>query len=291
MSLDYVLNIADTWKFTGQWVGSAPGDLWSHSAWFVRFANESNKHHVHIRFSEFGENFQENVNQTGFVVDDDRREIDSDLSYRFWFNESSIKYINVQSKNNIFWGHSGVLRSYNFEQEARIYFSNRFSFEIDNELQYKLFEKDFYNNSNEFTLGYNTDEWESAEFSYEWGKNFDLDYKLYELKLSYSPIENLAFIYTLEKVDFYPDPEKESTIINVLALDYRFTTDLWIRLFAQNNSTEDRIYFYGLFGWRFIPPFSALYLIYTYDDFQFDDSLVRIQNKILFFKLSYQFNF
>ncbi|MFC2085286.1 DUF5916 domain-containing protein, partial [Bacteroidota bacterium] len=102
-SLDYILNIADTWKFTGQWIGSSPGELWSHSAWFVRFANESNKHHVHVRYTNLGENFQKNVNQTGFVVDDDRKEIDSDISYRFWYDNSFLKYIDVQSKNNIFW--------------------------------------------------------------------------------------------------------------------------------------------------------------------------------------------
>jgi len=291
LSLDYVLNFDDTWKFTGQWVGSTPGDMLSHSAWFVRFANESNTHHLHVRYSNLGENFQENVNQTGFITDDDRREIDAELTYTWWFNKSLFKYIFAKSNNNSFWSQQGILRGNDFQQEVRFYFDNKISLEIENNLQYRLFEKDFYNYNTQIELGYNTDEWESVKFGYEWGKNFDLDFKLYELELSYSPIENLAFKYTLEKVEFDPDPEKESTIINVLALDYRFTRDLWLRLFVQNNSTEDRIYFYGLFGWRFIPPFSALYLIYTYDDFLLDDSLFRLQNKILFFKISYQFNF
>ncbi|TFH22395.1 MAG: hypothetical protein E4H10_13835, partial [Bacteroidia bacterium] len=32
---DYVLNLGETWKLTGQFVASVPGDLLSHSAWFV----------------------------------------------------------------------------------------------------------------------------------------------------------------------------------------------------------------------------------------------------------------
>ena len=290
-SLDYVLNIADTWKFTGQWVTSAPGDFLPHSAWFVRFANESNIHHVHIRYSDLGEKFRVNVNQTGFIKDDDRREVDGEVTYKWWFDKSIFQYIYVGANNNAFWSHKGNLRGYDFDQEIRFYLKNRFSFEIENNWGYKLFEKDFYNNSTEFKLGYNTDEWESVELSYTQGKNFDLDFRLYELELNYSPLRNLTFQYSIEKVEFFPDPEKESTIINVLTLDYRFTPDLWIRIFAQNNSDAERIYFYGLFGWRIIPPFSALYFIYTYDDFKYGLPKIHSKNKILFLKLSYQFNF
>ena len=92
VSADYVLNLGETWKLTGQFVGSAPGDFLSHSAWFVRFAKENNIYHYHVRYSNFGRNFQENVNQTGFIPDDDRHEVDADIKYRFWINKA-IKYI------------------------------------------------------------------------------------------------------------------------------------------------------------------------------------------------------
>jgi len=289
--LDYVLNFADTWKLTGQWVASAPGDFLSHSAWFMRFANESNTHHIHIRYSDLGEKFQENVNQTGFIKDDDRREVDGEVTYRWWFDKSIFQYIYIGSNNNAFWSHKGTLRGYDFDQEIRFYFKNKFMFEVENNWGYKLFERDFHNYSSEFKIGYNTDEWESAEFGYTLGKNFDSDFVLYDLELNYSLLQNLTLQYSLEKVEFTPDPEKESTIINVLSLDYRFTTDLWIRIFAQNNTDSERIYLYGLFGWRFIPPFSALYFIYTYDDYKYGLPKIHSKNKIAFFKLSYQFNF
>ncbi len=80
-STDYTLNLGDAWKLSGQLVGSWPGDLKTHSAWFMRFANESNVYHFHFRYTNIGENFMDNTNQTGFIRDDDRREIDSDLEY------------------------------------------------------------------------------------------------------------------------------------------------------------------------------------------------------------------
>ncbi len=288
--LDYLLNINDTWKFTGQFVTSAPGDFLQHSAWFMRFANESNTHHIHIRYSDIGEKFKTNVNKTGFIRDDDRREIDGEVTYK-WFEKSFFQYIYVGSNNNAFWSHTGKLRGYDYDQEIKFYLKNRFSFQIENNWGYKLFEKDFYNYSTEFKLGYNTDEWESVKVAYIFGKSFDLDFKLYEFEFNYSPFKNLTLQYSLEKVEFTPDLESESTIINIINLDYNFTRDMWIKIFAQNNSNSDRIYFYGSFGWRFIPPFSALYLIYTYDDYKYGVPQIHSKNKVLFLKLSYQFNF
>lgn len=90
--------------------GKRPGDFASHSAWYVRFARENNIYHYHIRYSSFGKNFQDNVNETGFIRDDDRHEIDIDINYKWWIDKG-LKYIAVSGKNNVFWSQSGVLRS------------------------------------------------------------------------------------------------------------------------------------------------------------------------------------
>jgi len=85
-----------------------------------------------------------------------------------------------------------------------------------------------------------------------------------------------------------PDPGDNSTVINVLGADYFFNKDLWIRVFTQNNSQNSKYYFYGLFGWRFKPPFGAAYLIYSSDQYDLylpDQELM--QSKILFLKLTY----
>lgn len=263
---DYVLNLGETWKLTGQLVASMPGDFLSHSAWFVRFAKENNIYHMHVRYSEFGENFKENVNQTGYVVDDDRREVDSDISYRWWLRNKLFQYIEVGSRNNMFWARStGDLRSWNFNEGVEFYLQNRFSFEYRYNNEYKLFEKEYFNHRHSFGVGYNTAEWSNAELEYSYGHNFDRDFRRLSLSGRMKITEKLSAQYSGDLIHFNPDTASNSTLINVVSLNYNFTRDLWVRVFAQNSTHNGKIYFYGMAGWRFKPPFGALYLIYSHD--------------------------
>lgn len=263
---DYVLNLGETWKLTGQLVASIPGDFLSHSAWFVRFAKENNFYHVHVRYTELGENFQENVNQAGYIVDDDRREVDSDISYRWWIQNNIFNYIEVETRNNVFWARTtGVLRSWNINESVEFYFQNRISLSYRYNNEYKLFDKDYYNHRHSFDLGYNTAEWSHAVAGVSFGRNFDRDFQRYSLGGRMKITEKMAVEYGGDLIKFTPDEEDQSTFINVLSLNYNFTKDLWVKVFAQNSTSTSKIYFYGLAGWRFKPPFGALYLIYSHD--------------------------
>jgi hypothetical protein len=261
-----VLNLGETWKLTGQFVASVPGDLLSHSAWFVRFAKENNFYHMHVRYTELGENFRENVNQTGYVVDDDRRELDSDLSYRWWIQNKVFRYIEAGTRNNVFWARTnGVLRSWNINESVVFYFQNRVSFTYLYNNEYKLFERDYYNHRHTFSLGYNTAEWSHAFAEYSFGHNFDRDFQRYSLGGRMKLTKKMALEYGGDYIKFTPDEEDQSTLINVLSVNYNFTSDLWIKLFAQNSTSSSKVYFYGLAAWRFRPPFGAIYLIYSHD--------------------------
>ncbi len=263
---DYMLNLGETWKLTGQLVASLPGDFLSHSAWFVRFAKETNYYHLHVRYTELGENFKENVNQAGYVVDDDRREVDSDLSYRWWIRNNFFQYVEVEARNNMFWARTtGALRSWNFTQAAEIYLQNRFSVHYSFNNEFKLFDKEYYNHRHSLELGYNTAEWSHATVGYTFGHNFDRDFQRLSFGGRMKITEQLAAEYSGDKIIFMPDDENNSTFINVLSLNYNFTKDLWIKVFAQNSTSSSKVYFYGMTGWRFKPPFGALYLIYSHD--------------------------
>ena len=281
LSLDYNLNLGKTWNLTGQFVGSAPGDLWSHSAWFMRFARENNIYHYHIRYNNVGSNFRDNVNQTGFITDDDRREIDSEGTYKFWIKNRIFEYINIGSNNNIFWSQKGVLRSWNTDNTAEAYFSNRISLGYNYNNEYKLYEKGFYNHRHEITLGYNTEEWSHIVTGFSTGRNFDRDFYLYNGGFRVKPIKKLSLEYNTSYLRFVPDLDSSSTFINMLTANYNFTNDLWIKLFAQSSSNNERIYVYGLFGWRFKPPFGALYLIYSHDSYELAEGPVQLDSFFL----------
>lgn len=272
VSLDYILNLGKTWQLTGQFVGSFPGEFWSHSAWYMRFARENNIYHYHIRINNTGENFSENVNQTGFVTDDNRREVDFEGTYKFWIKNKVFEYIDIGSNNNIFWSQTGTLRSWNSDNSMEAYFTNKLSIGYDYNNEYKLFEKDFYNHSHGITLGYNTEQWSHARAGFSTGRNFDRDFNLISGGLRLKLVKNLSFDYTTSVIRFKPDTDSSSTYINVATLNYNFTKDIWIKVFAQNSTATDKVYIYGLLGWRFKPPFGALYLIYSHDQFALDPS-------------------
>jgi len=289
-SLDYVLNLGRTWKITGQWVSSFPDGSIPASAYFVRIANENNIYHVHVRYSYTGDRFKENVNETGFVREDDRKELDTDLTYRWWFEDNWIKYINVGTYDNVYWSTENVFRSWYLTQRARMYLNNRFSLDLSYNNEFKLYEKEFYNNKLGGIIGYNTDEWSSANIAYYQGQSFDNNFRLLQGDVQLKLFKKLSFSYSFNKLDYTPD-DSQSTLINIFSVNYNFTNNLWIRVFAQNNTQDDRIYFYGKFAWRFQPPFGAVYLIYTSDSF--DDPLLanRSNNDIVFLKFSYRIGF
>ena len=289
-SADYTLNLGKTWKLTGQLVGSLPGDLKTHSAWFMRFANESNVYHFHFRYTNIGENFMDNMNQTGFVTDDNRREIDSDLEYTWWLQNNIFNYIEVLSVNNLFWSHTGALRSWYFNDVVKIYFQNRISLKYTYNNEFKLFDKKYYNHKHMLTLGYNTDEWSSAQASYTFGKNFDRDFLLASGSARMKFSKKLAFEYNANYLKFSPDTTNQSAFINIISLNYNFTKDLWIKVFAQNNTNDNRFYIYGLFGWRFKPPFGAVYLIYTRNEMKLVPDNIYQNSDIIFLKLTYPIN-
>ncbi len=260
VSLDYVLNLGKTWKLTGQFVGSAPGNLKTHSSWFLRFARENNLYHYHIRYTSVGIDFKDNVNETGFIRDDDRREVDSDFNYRFWFDQK-LKYLFLSGKNNVFWSQAGRLRSWFLTYATRMYWKNKMSFDLAYNNEYKLFEKEFYSHFYQLQLGYNTDEATFISAGYRFGHNFDRDFQLWQLNTRVQLWQKLAITYELDYLSYALDPTSRSTTIHVLGADYFFHKNLWFRIFSQKNTVTDKFYFYGLFGWRFKPPFGAAYLI------------------------------
>ncbi len=287
ISGDYLLNLGKTWRLTGQFVTSFPGDFKSSSAFFMRFARENNIYHYHIRYSDLGENFMENVNETGFVRDDDRRELDGAIEYKWWLQNKVFEYIEVVSDNNIFWSQKGVLRSWYLIEYVNFYFRNKFNVTYTYNNEFKLYEKKYYNHKHAFSVGYNTDEWSRARLKYTFGKNFDRDFHLVSGDVSFKISDKFSLEFSSNYLKFNPDTTNSSTFINVITAQYYFTKDLWIKVFAQNNTNIDRIYVYGLIGWRFKPPFGAVYLIYTRDQMQLLPDENKLQADIFFLKLTY----
>ena len=122
--------------------------------------------------------------------------------------------------------------------------------------------------------------------------------KIWEAHTSLMFFKTFAINYSIVKLDFSPSEVEglnlrleNSSVLNILSLDYYFTNNIWIHIFAQSDSFKERFYFYGKFGWRFKPPFGALYVIFAGDDYYDHNELLRMKSNTVFLKFTYPIGF
>jgi len=284
---DTSLYFTDTFKFTGQLAASYGDYNKDNLAFFLRPSYDSATFHIHLRYTHLGKYFGDNANQVGFIRDDNRHELDSAVEKTFWLKKWGLERVKYNSNYNIYWGMDGTLRSWQIDEELEIDLKNKFSIEARHTQEYKLFEKEFRNNQTELELGYNTREWQSARLSYGFGRNFDLDFRLFEGDLNYKITEDFSFEYSLTRLNFEPDPEKESTWIHVLRAANYFTKDLFLKVFYQINSAIDKKNIQVLFVYRFQPPFGLIQLAYQKGTARF--GVKGTQGHTLFLKIACMF--
>jgi len=291
-SPDYVLNLGSLWKLTGQYVAAV--DDWNvlRNTGYARFAAENNFFHWHIRYSYLeGDGLKDIFNETGYLNDDNRNEFDSDLSYKWWIKESVFKYINFSTANNIYWNDDfSKFMSWNINETVQFYFTNKFNldFRYNNEYRHITSENtDYYNFYYSATLGYNTEAYNRATLMVRKGRSFDSDYYSIESGLQLKVFNKLAVEFKPRYIQFSPETDDFKTaFINSISTTYNFTNNLWIKFILQTNSSNDKIYVYGLTGWRFKPPFGYLYFIVNHTEYM--DSNGVFQNKYIgFLKLTY----
>ncbi len=291
-SPDYVLNLGSLWKFTGQYVAAV--DNWNvlRNTGYVRFAAENNFFHWHIRYSYLeGEGLKDIFNETGYLNDDNRNEFDSDLSYKWWIKKSVFKYINFSTANNIYWNDDfSKFMSWNINESVQFYFTNKFNLDLryNNEYRYITSENtDYYNFYYSATLGYNIEAYNHASLMVRKGRSFGSDYYSIESGLQLKVLNKLALELKPRYIHFYPETiDFKTAFINSISTTYNFTNNLWIKLICQTNSSTDKIYVYGLTGWRFKPPFGYLYFIVNHTEYI--DSKGVFQSKYIgFLKLTY----
>ena len=262
VGMDATLFFTRTLGMTAQAAQSWGTGAGGTGAYFVRPAYDSPTTHFHVRYTDLGERFADNVNVIGFVRDDDRRELDGAFEHTFWPSSGIMERFGYDSNYNIYWSHAGVLRSWQIDQELEVDLRNRFSLELEYTEEFIRFEKDFQNRSLEVQVGYNTREFQSVRIGLEFGRNFDADFQLWTGAAAYKVTSGLSVEYDLERLTLKPDPENESTWIHVIRADQFFTPNLFLRVFFQTNSAINRQNIQAVFVYRYRPPFGTLQLVY-----------------------------
>lgn len=258
IGIDTSLRFSRKATLTGQLIRTHGPTNGGKLAYFVRPAWDTPTFHFHFRATSLAENFADNANVMGFIPDDDRRLMDSDLRKVIWFENRSIRRITLESKNRIFWSQKNVLRNYHNIESIDVEFSNRWNVTALHQNKFEQFEKGFHNDLSEVGVGYNTREFQSWQVSYTSGRNFDSDLRAVNAKLARKISKKLSVEYQLSRVWLDPDPSQRATVINVFRVRQNFTRDMFVRLFFQTNSVIDRRSLETVFVWRHRPPFGSL---------------------------------
>lgn len=261
-SIDTNLFFSKTWGLTAQAVQSWGGFSKGAGAFFVRPAYDSPTGHFHVRYTQLGERLRDNLNVVGSIPDDDRREIDSAIEKTIWVRSGAFEQLQYDSNYNVYWSHTGTLRSWQVDQSLEVQFRNRWSTEVSYTEEYKLFEKEFRNRQIGFDVGYNTREYQSVHAGVEFGRNFDSDFQLWTAGANYKVTDQLSAEYSLERLTLSPDPEGDSTWIHVVRANQFFTKDLYLKVFFQTNSAIARNNLQAVFVWRYLPPFGTIQVAY-----------------------------
>jgi len=238
--------------------------------YFFRPAYDSRTTHFHVRYTHVGEHVRENMNDVGFIRDDDRKELDTNLRRRFWLNQSFFEEIRPSVNYNQYWGQDGVLRSWHLTPTLGITFLKKWTLTLRNEEEFKLFEKEFRNSVYGGTLRYDNKTGNLYTVGYQTGRNFDRDFDSWGVGVTLKLREGWNFDYELKRLEFRPDPDDDSTFIHNLRSTYYFNTDLYLKFFYQSrqflsdglDSEEDRETLQCVFVWRFLPPFGQIQLAY-----------------------------
>ena len=255
--------------------------------YFLRPSWDTTTSHFHVRYTNLGEHFGENVNVIGFVRDDNRREWDSALSHEFWLTDTALQRIEYDSNYNLYHGQQGTLRSWQIDQSLDFDFRNLISFGTAFQEEFKRFEKDFRNNALQFTVGYNTREFNSAQVGYRFGRNFDSDFQLLTAAGAYTITAGLSLEYELQRLILDPDPDLETTWIHVARVNQFFTRDFFLRVFFQTNSSIDRENIQAVLVYRYKPPFGTVQLAYQRGTAEFGQA--STQGNTLFLKATVVF--
>ncbi|MBI4264124.1 MAG: carbohydrate binding family 9 domain-containing protein [Acidobacteria bacterium] len=285
LGLDANLFFSDTFGFTGQLVRSHGRRDDGALAFFARPSYDSSTAHAHIRYTHLGDAVADNVNALGFIVDDDRRELDGAIEKTVWVTGGAVERVEYTSNYNAYWAtRAATLRSWQADQAVSIDWRNRLATGVSHTEEFKRFEKDFRNRKTGVELGFNTRAYESVRAGLTVGRNFEADFRLFTAAAVYKVTDMLSTEYELQRLTLDPDPDDDSTWIHVVRANQFFTRDLFLRLFLQTNSTIDRRNVQAVFVYRYRPPFGTMQVAYQRGTAEFGER--SKQGHTLFLKLT-----
>jgi hypothetical protein len=298
-------------RLSGQFAFSYGDHNKGNLAFFLGPSYDTKSFHMHLHYIHLGENFGDNVNQVGFIPDDNRRELDSAIHVTLPFKEGFLSRIRYQSNYNIYWGMDGTLRSWRIDQGFHFFLRSKFSLSAAYSQEYMLNEyflepeitfqpaengkparwvkkyiKAFRNDRVKLQSLYWASTWNTFGLSLTAGRNFTSPFQMYELFEKIRITEKLFTEWNFCFLKYEDERFFKSTTINVLKFIYYANKDLTWKLFFQANSAikKTNIHVMCLYNLR---PVGTVQLVYQKGTAEF--GVKGTQDHTFFVKLSRKF--
>jgi hypothetical protein len=288
--LDTSIQFNERFSISGQ-AATSYGNYSTDNYTFSLFPSyDTDQFHFHIGYTQVDKNFGDNVNEVGYIWDDDRRELSAAFHIYKPIQKFGIEQLSYLSNYDVFWGSDGTLRSWDVDQGISILKQNRYEVSIKYTWEYKLFEKEFQNRRLEVFLGLDTKEWKLDNLIYNIGKNFDLDFQLGEINKMFIYGQQLSFEFAFQYL-YYPglssqEFDKFFTIIVAKAI-YDISRKIQVKAFFQNNNQINKRNFQLFLFYQLKPSLGFIQLGYQYGDPRF--GVVGDASGTVFIKLLFGF--
>jgi len=298
-------------RLSGQFAVSYGDHNNGNLAFFLGPSYDTKSLHMHLHYIHLGENFGDNVNQVGFIPNDNRRELDSAIHVTLPLKEGFLSRIRYQSNYNIYWGMDGTLRSWRIDQGFHFFLRSKFSLSAAYTQEYMLNEyflepeitfqpaengkparwvkkyiKAFRNDRVKLQSLYWASTWNTFGLSLTAGRNFTSPFQMYELFEKIKITEKLFTEWNFCFLKYEDERFFKSTTINVLKFTFYANKNLTWKLFFQANSAikKTNIHVMCLYNLR---PVGIVELVYQKGTAEF--GVKGTQDHTFFVKLSRKF--
>ncbi|MBN1271412.1 MAG: carbohydrate binding family 9 domain-containing protein [Candidatus Aminicenantes bacterium] len=243
--IDARLNLTQNLHIDSQFAFSYGQKGEENLAFTLRPTYQTETFHLHLWYSQLGEEFGDNVNEVGFIEDDNRKELDAAIWKIFNLKRKTFDKLTFRTRYNTYWGMDNTLRSWLFDGGLTLNFTNKFYFMSSYFSEYKLYEKEFRNHHTYLEFGYDGGDWKKISIDLTFGVNYDRRFQLSRINKQVLAFRNLYLIYSYAA---FHRPARLHNVghttrnIHFLNARYIHSDNLVFTLYAQINTGIQKHY-------------------------------------------------
>jgi len=125
-------------KLAGQFLLSYGDFSEDNTASLIKLHFDLPSFYFHLGLKKIEKHFWHNANQIGYILDDDRQEIEVSLNKLFPFPHIGMENIEYDSYYDIYWSTEGTLRSWQIDQSVTLHFQNFWKLTVLHTRDYKF---------------------------------------------------------------------------------------------------------------------------------------------------------